>query len=497
MQPTPLAPVGVVRTAEAAVAVQARLAPGTLGLVDLDPALAAALDGLDGFDWAWMITLLDRATDPRDPAAAADGLRPVPLLLTESGTRVGALACRHPDRPNRLGLSLVRLLGVDGTTVRFAGVDVADGTPVLDLKPWVAAFDLPEGSSRPAGVRCGWFDAVDTLPMTLGTPEALVVTSRDLAGHAAVTVRTVHLDGLGATDAGEIAIVDHSGVRAGSILGGVLDGVLVELTRHTAPSGPHAPGARLLELDVSGDEAVAAGLTCGGHASLVVQPIDQVPGRWWDAVASREPVALVTNLDAPHLGSVLVEPGRTDAPVSGPLLERALGLLAGGRSRSVLEDSPDGRMLVESHLPRPRLFVVGRAQLAADLVDLAGWLGWAGVRATDASEVAAATLGSRDALIVLDHGLRTTGPLLVDALRSRCGYVGALGSRTTQRKRRAHLRGLGITDEELTRLHGPAGLDLGPANRAEIALAICAEITAVRAGRAGGALRDGEGHIRT
>ena len=321
--------------------------------------------------------------------------------------------------------------------------------------------------------------------------ETLATTARDLAGHAAVAVRTVQLDGLGATDAGEIAIVDHSGVRAGTILGGAVDDAL------TAAAREQSQGARLVELDVSGDDAVAAGLTCGGHASLVVQPVDQVPGRWWDAVAAREPVALVTNLDAPHLGSVVIEPDRTDAPVTAPLLERALALLAGGRSRSVLDDGPDGRTLVEAMLPRPRLFVVGRAELAADLVELAGWLGWEGVHAADAADVAADSLGSRDALVILDHGLQATGPLLVDALRGRAGYVGALGSRTTQRKRREHLRGLGVTENELVRLHGPAGLDLGPANRAEIALSICAEITAVRAGRSASALRDTEGHIRT
>ena len=321
--------------------------------------------------------------------------------------------------------------------------------------------------------------------------EILATTARDLAGHAAVAVRTVQLDGLGATDDAEIAIVDHSGVRAGAILGGALDDAL------TAAAREQVQGARLVELDVSADDATAAGLTCGGHASLVVQPIDQVPGRWWDAVAAREPVALVTNLDAPNLGSVVVEPGRADAPVPAAVLERALGLLAGGRSRSVVEDGPDGRLLVESLLPRPRLLVVGRAELAADLVELASWLGWEGVRAADAADVDAGAMGPRDALVVLDHGLQATGPLLVDALRGRAGYVGALGSRTTQRKRREHLRGLGVTDDDLAGLHGPAGLDLGPANRAEIALSICAEITAVRAGRSATALRDTEGHIRT
>src|SRR4051794_23685006 len=152
--------------------------------------------------------------------------------------------------------------------------------------------------------------------MDNGDREALVLTARQLAGHAAVAVRTVHLDGLGATDTGELAIVDHSGVRAGEILGGVLDDAL------TAEARGQSTGVRLVELDIDGDDAIAAGLTCGGHASVVLQPIDQVPGRWWDAVAAREPVALVTNLDDPHLGSVVVEPGRADAPVAPPLLDR-------------------------------------------------------------------------------------------------------------------------------------------------------------------------------
>src|SRR4051794_21098788 len=94
--------------------------------------------------------------------------------------------------------------------------------------------------------------------MDNGDREALVLTARQLAGHAAVAVRTVQLDGLGATDTGELAIVDHSGVRAGEILGGVLDDAL------TAEARGQSPGVRLLELDVDGDDAIAAGLTCGG-----------------------------------------------------------------------------------------------------------------------------------------------------------------------------------------------------------------------------------------
>jgi tRNA (Thr-GGU) A37 N-methylase len=69
---------------------------------------------------------------------------------------MGVLATRGPRRINPIGLSLVRLLGVDGRLVRFAGVDMIDGTPVLDLKPYVTRFDRPPGEPR-----SGWFDSID------------------------------------------------------------------------------------------------------------------------------------------------------------------------------------------------------------------------------------------------------------------------------------------------------------------------------------------------
>ena len=68
---------------------------------------------------------------------------------------MGVFASRTPRRPSPIGLSLVRLLGISGAVITFAGVDLLDGTPVLDLKPYVTQFDQPPG--RP---RCGWFDEV-------------------------------------------------------------------------------------------------------------------------------------------------------------------------------------------------------------------------------------------------------------------------------------------------------------------------------------------------
>ena len=80
----------------------------------------------------------------------------VPFLDNESH---GVFATRAPARPNRLGLSIVRLLSVEDTTLRFSGNDMMDGTPVLDIKPYVPAFDVRQIE------RVGWFGArLDQLP---------------------------------------------------------------------------------------------------------------------------------------------------------------------------------------------------------------------------------------------------------------------------------------------------------------------------------------------
>ena len=95
-----------------------------------------------------------------------------------------------------------------------------------------------------------------------------------------------------------------------------------------------------------------------------------------------------------------------------------------------------------------------------------------------------------DSVAVLTHDPKFDEPAIVEALRRGCRYVGAIGSRKTQADRRARLRAQGVSDEDLARLHGPIGLDLGGRAPAEIALAIIAEIVATRYRASGGSLRD-------
>ena len=129
------------------------------GRIVLLPRFARGLRGLEGFDFVHVLTLLDRIPEqlPTQPGQ----LLQVPFLRQDRDEAVGVFACRHPVRPNRLGLSLVRVLEVRGRTIRFAGVDLLDGTPVLDVKPWAQRFDVPEWP-RPnlAGIRCGWYEQV-------------------------------------------------------------------------------------------------------------------------------------------------------------------------------------------------------------------------------------------------------------------------------------------------------------------------------------------------
>ena len=144
-----LRPIGHVRTAHRRLEdtpIQTHRNPDEPGRLVVLEQYAAALDGLEGFDYAHLICFLDRAweADGRGTRPfTGDRLRPVPFLLQDSGQRVGVFATRAPVRPNYLALSLVRVVAVRGNTVDFAGVDLLDGTPVLDVKPFEPHLDVP------------------------------------------------------------------------------------------------------------------------------------------------------------------------------------------------------------------------------------------------------------------------------------------------------------------------------------------------------------------
>jgi tRNA-Thr(GGU) m(6)t(6)A37 methyltransferase TsaA len=144
MQEIPYGTIGVVRSPFHEVEgmpLQSVAAADAEGRVELEPAFADGLADVEGFSHLWLLTHLHRAV----PA----GLRVVPFL--DDRPR-GVFATRSPRHPNPIGLSLVELLAVRGSTLHVRGIDVLDGTPVLDLKPYVPLFDV-----RP-DARAGWFE---------------------------------------------------------------------------------------------------------------------------------------------------------------------------------------------------------------------------------------------------------------------------------------------------------------------------------------------------
>jgi len=158
-----LRPIGYVRTPYAHpedTPGQAPLNAEERGLLIVYPRYAPALAGLADFEYVQLITLLDRV-----PERLPDGpgqLVQVPFMLQQTGETVGVFASRFPVRPNRLGLSLVRVELVRGRRVEFAGVDMLDRTPVLDIKPWEQHLDVPGWPERDVrSIRAGWYQRVN------------------------------------------------------------------------------------------------------------------------------------------------------------------------------------------------------------------------------------------------------------------------------------------------------------------------------------------------
>jgi tRNA-Thr(GGU) m(6)t(6)A37 methyltransferase TsaA len=175
----PLTVIGVVRSACSEpenTPIQAALNRAGRGTIEIAEPYREGLAGLDGFGYAWLLTWLHRpggrpdAGESRGDRSGVPPLRQVPFLLRRQRREMGIFATRGPRRVNPIGLSLIQLLEVTPEAVRFAGVDVIDGTPVIDLKPYVTRFDRPPGDPP-----CGWFDEValdeGSTPAGLARPE--------------------------------------------------------------------------------------------------------------------------------------------------------------------------------------------------------------------------------------------------------------------------------------------------------------------------------------
>jgi xanthine dehydrogenase accessory factor len=322
---------------------------------------------------------------------------------------------------------------------------------------------------------------------------AACVQDLNQSAHAAVIARAVELQGFGSRRVGEVVVLTADGIAGGELLGGGAD---ERLTREAAELLAGPASARVVDVHIADGPAVAAGLACAGSARVLIQDTRLVPDRWWELIAARQPAALVSPLGggAGEVVTDAVGPGGAETDGDGPIA-RAGQLL--GRHAATTEIV--GESVVEVWWPTTHVLVVGEAAVAGAIERQAGLLGWSttidGGAPAAADPDAIGALGPADAVVVLTHDPAIATAVLATALQGRVGFVGALGSRSTQANRRSRLASAGLSPAAIARLHGPVGLDLGARNPEEQALAICSEILAVIRGREAGALTTSTGPI--
>ncbi|HEU5003035.1 MAG TPA: XdhC/CoxI family protein [Actinomycetota bacterium] len=248
------------------------------------------------------------------------------------------------------------------------------------------------------------------------------------------------------------------------------------------------------------------------------------------AIDAQDPVALVTEVQGPNPGakmlvgeeSVLGSLG--DEGLDGAVLDHARGMIemsqTGTRTYGPQGqgNSEEVEVFIQAFSQPPDMYVLGAVNLASAVVHLGKFLGYK-VTLVDARKIFAnrdrypeadevivqwpnefletAPISKRTAIVILTHDPKFDIPILEFALKSPVGYIGAMGSRRTHEKRKANLREVGITDEEIARVHAPLGIDLGSRTPEETAVSIMAQIIALRSGRSGGHLDQAAGRIHS
>jgi xanthine dehydrogenase accessory factor len=316
--------------------------------------------------------------------------------------------------------------------------------------------------------------------------------------------------------AGAAMAVGPDGTVTGSVSGGCVESVAYDLCREVAATGR----SRIAHFGVGDDQALAAGLPCGGTIDLLVERVDRrrFPGlpALAGAVAAGRPATLLTRLDdARHL---VIAGGSRIGSLGSERLDAALGARPAGQT-AVLHEAGVA-VFAAAFEPPARMIVFGATDHAAAVSRIGRFLGYrvavcdarqvfaTAHRFPDADEVvadwphrylageaAAGRLDGRTVLVVLTHDPKFDVPVLEVALRLPVAYVGAMGSRRTHRDRDRRLAETGLDEAARARLAAPLGLDLGARTPEETAVSIAAEIVALRRGGSGARLGALDGPI--
>lgn len=299
---------------------------------------------------------------------------------------------------------------------------------------------------------------------------ALTASSCLRAGTRVDVVWVVDGHGLGPFDAADAIALTPGGGRFGSVLGGALAGHLADL------SARQAQVARLIDLEVTAVDAAVASLARAGSVRVAVTPATLLPESLWPLLMRREPVCLVAHVEGDTLGEFHVFTAADIEAAGADIAER----FRRGGSSTVVEVGPSGERLVAVLAPVDRFVIAGAGPNAEALQAAAALQGWQVHRAGDVDTATGLMvgLGPGDMVVVMGHDVELSSRMLAAALASEAGYIGALGSQKMQQQRADWLAYQGITD--LDRVNGPAGLAIGAATPAEIAVSILAQVIAVR-----------------
>ena len=306
-----------------------------------------------------------------------------------------------------------------------------------------------------------------------------------------------------------------AGDIAGSVSGGCVEPAVIEAGLKTLRTGQ----PKLLSYGITEEQNVEQiGLSCGGEIQVFVERLAHLEPLA-AAFHAERPIVRAVVIAAPEgsgarLGANVLVPEQGD--LVGSTDSSALDTAVAGKARELLRNGESAlatvevegqpaRVFFEVYAPEPSLVIIGAGHITIPLSRLAKALDYRVAvvdpreafatreRLPDADEIllewpdealAHLPLSSATAVAVLSHDDKFDVPALTAALNSPAGYVGAIGSRGTRERRDRRLREAGVTDEQIARIHGPIGLDIGAQTPEEIALAILAQIVAARRGKA-------------
>lgn len=345
-------------------------------------------------------------------------------------------------------------------------------------------------------------------------------------GRRVAAATLVEVLGSAPLDPGAMMLVDADQNIEGSVTGGCVEGALVDEAGLVLGGGE----PRMTTYGISDEVAGEVGLMCGGTVRILVAELSPDVAPALSAAQDGRPAAIATLLDGPATGRVLtIADGeaiggfgvtelldRSVARDASGLLEQGVSMIRRyGADGATMGD--DLRVFVRAFAPAPRMVIFGAIDFSAALAVLARELGYRvtivdarkpfleSSRFSRAAEVVndwpdryldGQTLGERDAVLVFTHDAKFDEPALSAALATGAGYIGALGSRRTQEDRRWRLAEAGVAEDQLERIVGPCGLDIGASTPMETALSILGEIVARRTHRTAAPLTETGGTIR-